>query len=221
MKTDTPAPTGTISPPKNPHMASRLLVLGLGALSACSPTEPPDPPPPPPTVSTVEVTSPIGGIIVVNDIVQLAADATDQNGQPVTASFTWASQDDGIANVDATGVVTGVGPGVTRITASAGVVSGTIDVTVSAADLPGIQTLLDDPFADALFSSVGGATEAAVRATWTTCSSGRAAGNLTAVRDCLAQARTDLGQSTDQSKTPLLSLVGLFVDWIERLLNLP
>jgi uncharacterized protein YjdB len=49
---------------------------------------------------------------------QAIAVATDPTGQQLTATFTWASSDAGIATVDGNGVVTAVAVGSALITAS-------------------------------------------------------------------------------------------------------
>jgi hypothetical protein len=199
------------------------LTLGLVFLTACSSPTEVDPPDPPvtPTVSSVTVTSPIGGIIAVGGSVQLSASASDASGQPITATFTWTAGDGSVASVTPAGVVTGSGAGATDITASASGVNGSVSLTVADADLGAIAALLDDPMANAMLSAVGGSAETAFRTTWQECATGRSSGNLEAVRDCITQARADLALSSEAPKRALVTLLGLFVDWIERLLNLP
>lgn len=201
-------------------------MLAAFALAACSeqpmgPGPEQQPPVETPTVAAIDVDSPIGAIIAVAGSVQLTAAALDQASQPITATFSWTAGDVAVATVSPQGVVTGAGPGTTTITAAASGATGALDLTVAETDLAAIQSLLDDPHADRLFVGIGGSTETALRTSWAVCGSGRAAGNLTSVRDCVTQARADLAQSADVSKGPLVALVGLFVDWIERLLNLP
>ena len=63
--------------------------------------------------------------------VQLTATVLDQNGQSVEdAVVTWQSGDESVATVNAQGLVTAVGNGVARITATSGSVSSGIDVSV-------------------------------------------------------------------------------------------
>ena len=63
--------------------------------------------------------------------VQLTATVLDGNGQPVAgAVVTWTSSDESVATVSAQGVVTAVGNGVARITATSGGASSGIDVSV-------------------------------------------------------------------------------------------
>ncbi len=55
---------------------------------------------------------------------------------PSYALVTWTSSDEDVATVDASGVVTGVSAGTAMITAKAGTVSATCEVTVTAAEIP-------------------------------------------------------------------------------------
>ena len=66
--------------------------------------------------------------------VQLTATVLDGNGQPVAgAVVTWTSSDEAVTTVNAQGLVTAVGNGVARITATSGSASSGIDVTVMQA----------------------------------------------------------------------------------------
>lgn len=212
--------------PRGERLATRrrLLLLGAATLLACSeqPMDPGQQQPPveTPAVTTIEVTSPAGEIIAVTGSVQLTAAAYDQEGRPITATFAWTVADGAVATVSAAGVVTGVGAGATTVAAAANGVRGTLDLTIAETDLAAIQRLLDDPHAERLLASIGGATETALRASWAQCGSARAAGDLASIRDCITQARADMAQSADASKGPLVALLSLFVDWIDRLLNL-
>ena len=65
------------------------------------------------------------------ETVQLTAEAFDANGHGVAgAVFSWESADALVAEVDALGLVSGIGEGVATITASAGAASGSAIVTV-------------------------------------------------------------------------------------------
>lgn len=198
-------------------MRARFMVVGICLLTGCaeSPTAPEVE-----GVKSVTVSSPIGTILAVGRTAALSATAADAAGASVAASFTWTSADESVARVSSSGVVTGIGRGGTTITAVADGVSGRLDVRVADADLDAIGRLLDDPLGQALLSSIGGADESALRAAWSGCVAGESTGNLSAVADCVAETRAELAGGGDPAKRPLLSLLGLFVDWIERNLNL-
>lgn len=67
----------------------------------------------------------------IGDTVRLAAEAFDANGNPVAdVGLAWASEDDGVATVDATGLVNATGAGTANITAAAGGATGTAAITV-------------------------------------------------------------------------------------------
>ncbi len=81
-------------------------------------------------IASVTVSAPARSIGVGNTA-QLSAIAFDQTGaQLVGVAFQWSSSDNAIATVSSTGVVTGVANGSARISALAGTVSGSADVTV-------------------------------------------------------------------------------------------
>ncbi len=70
-------------------------------------------------------------LMSIGDTVQLSAAVLDANGQRIEgAVVTWQSGDELVASVSAVGLVTAVGNGVARITATSGSASSGIDVTV-------------------------------------------------------------------------------------------
>ena len=83
-------------------------------------------------VGAVTVTPAADTLVAFGDTVRLSAEAFDANGHAVEgAAFAWASSDTLVATVDASGLVTAAGNGTATITATAGSVSGTAEVTVS------------------------------------------------------------------------------------------
>ena len=76
-------------------------------------------------VASVEVSPAATELTAWGETVQLTAEAFDANGHAVTgAAFSWESAGDLVAEVDATGLVSGIGEGVATVTASAGAASG-------------------------------------------------------------------------------------------------
>ena len=68
----------------------------------------------------------------LGDTLRLAAEPVDANGHAVEgATVTWASGDTAVAVVDASGLVSSVGNGEAAVSATAGSVSGTAEVTVA------------------------------------------------------------------------------------------
>ena len=83
-------------------------------------------------ISAVSVT-PATDTLVAGDTLHLAAEATDANGHPVgEAEFSWESSDTSVAIVDDAGLVTGLGPGQAKVTATAAEITGRADLTVVA-----------------------------------------------------------------------------------------
>jgi uncharacterized protein YjdB len=84
--------------------------------------------------------SPDGGSVVAGQTLTLAAQPKDASGNPVNQGVTWSSSDGTVAMV-AAGVVTALRPGTTAVTATNGVVSKSVNVTV----IPAIADVVVTP----------------------------------------------------------------------------
>ena len=92
-----------------------------------------DPPPTFPEPTTVTVDPATAQLAAQGGTVQLSAEVRDQNGEVMArATVTWASGDEAVATVSASGLVTGVAIGSATITAASGSASGSATVTVVA-----------------------------------------------------------------------------------------
>jgi hypothetical protein len=99
------------------------------------------------------VVSPSTPTVSVGQTVQLTATPEDSSGNPLTGrSVTWSTSAAGVAMVNATGLVTGVGAGTATLTAAAGGHAGTALVTVTSG---GGTVLISEPFADTALGSRG------------------------------------------------------------------
>ena len=88
------------------------------------------------------VVSPAEGTIALGDTLRLGAEAFDENGHAVDAAvFSWSSSNAGVARVDGTGLVEGVGEGTARITGTAGDASGVAEITVENPDRTALVAL--------------------------------------------------------------------------------
>jgi uncharacterized protein YjdB len=73
-------------------------------------------------------------VLPVGEAKQLAAQILDETGNPVAGPVTWESMDKAVAEVTMEGMVTGMAPGTTMLSASAkGVPSVQLPITVAAA----------------------------------------------------------------------------------------
>ena len=87
-------------------------------------------------------------LVALGDTLRLSAEALDANGHPVEgAQFTWTSDDEAVATVDADGLVTAVGNGEASVTASTESAAGSAAVTVEQRPAevsvsPGADTLV-------------------------------------------------------------------------------
>jgi trimeric autotransporter adhesin len=86
----------------------------------------------PPSVASVRVT-PSSAAITVGGTVHMQAAALDAGGNPLTGrTVTWTSDNEGVATVDNTGLVTGIAIGATTITATVEGKSGTAGIALAA-----------------------------------------------------------------------------------------
>ncbi len=106
------------------------VVLSCGD-DGVGPTTPLPPPPPAPVATTVTINPGSASFTALGETARFTAEVRDQNGQTMAgAAVAWASSDASVATVDASGQVTAAGNGTATITATAGSVSGTAEVTV-------------------------------------------------------------------------------------------
>lgn len=202
------------------HRAGRHLALGalgfaVGAL-ACAGDDGTGPVP----VASVAVTSPIGGRLAVGHTVQLSTEARDARGRLLpNVTLTWSSSAPGVAQVNASGLVSGAGAGPATISAQASAVTGSLDLQVIAADLGGITTALNDPFTSSLLANLSSAVRTRLQAALEQCANGAAQGNFTTIETCLSGARAEVAGATDPTDRALLANLALFFDYVERLLG--
>jgi len=97
----------------------------------------------PQPVATITIVPSTPAPVIIGDTLQFTATALDTNNTPVTAvTFTWVSTDPTVASItSSTGLLTGLAPGTTDITASATATTGTVTsaavtVTVTCAGIP-------------------------------------------------------------------------------------
>ena len=109
------------------HTAGYALLLAAAALGCNSQSTAA-----PPTIGSIRVTGTATSVVVGNNI-QMQAVARDPDGVPLAGvTFTWASDNNAIATVGSTGIVTGVSVGTVNITAAASGVQGTLRIAVQS-----------------------------------------------------------------------------------------
>ena len=82
-------------------------------------------------VRSVAISPAADTLLARGDTLRLAAEALDANGHAVTgAEFSWASSDTTVATVDASGLVTGIGPGDVGISASSSGIAGQASLAI-------------------------------------------------------------------------------------------
>lgn len=192
-----------------PLPATSVLILSAATVPflGCSGDGPSGPPP----VTSVVVTSPIEDVMAVGRSVQLSAVANDDAGDAISGrSFSWESSDESVATVNETGVVQGLADGSARISAETGDVSGTLDMTVVAAELQTVSGLLDDSFTSRLSAGLTPSVRDAVQTSLTACQDALDEGYLLDLRDCLQDAAsTSTSDATDVALLAVLETITL------------
>lgn len=218
MDPSAPAGAHPPRPPRAPFPRLRLAgAAGLALLTACGGDDPTGPP----AVAAVTVSSPSGTRLAVGRTVQLVAVARDAQGNVVPGvAFAWSSSATTVAPVTGAGVASGSSVGNATIRASVGAVGGTIALQVKGADLAGIKTTVDDAYRVALSAALTTAVRGRTQAAFAECTAGEAAGDFGRIEACLASARAEVAGATDASDRAALATLALFLDHIERLLNL-
>lgn len=117
-----------------PHTAAVISLLFCLLMPACVLDRTAGPAGPP--VATVAVT-PADATVAAGESVQLQATPQDSSGAPIeNRPVSWSSSDPGIATVDATGLVRGLGGGSVTITATCENRSATASITVTGSVPP-------------------------------------------------------------------------------------
>ncbi len=113
-----------------PVRARELLALVGVALASCDSPQSPPAGAPPPEVASVEVLA-AAMEVAVDDQLQLSATVRNGSGAALSEpGVTWTSSAPQVASVDGAGLLTGLALGSTTVTATAGVVSGTIEIDI-------------------------------------------------------------------------------------------
>ena len=121
----------------------RLALIVLPLIAAC------DGGTDPPVAANVSVSLSSVDFAAVGETQQLTASVVDRNGQVIAgASVTWASNDNSVATVSTSGLVTAVGNGSATVTATSGGATGATGVTVAQV----LVVFEVSPSADTLFS---------------------------------------------------------------------
>lgn len=102
-------------------------------LAACGGTDEPTGPGDS-TVTNVVVTAPVASIEARQSLT-LAVELRNASGDVVSGTVSWTSSNQTVLSVSSSGTVTALVPGTATVTATAGNVSGSVDLTVIVADL--------------------------------------------------------------------------------------
>jgi hypothetical protein len=206
-------------------LAKRVALLGLFGLSAACEPEPCGPTDPDPlcnNITGVSIVSPVDTVMAVGFSVQMEATGHDPDGAPVEgAEFNWSSTTPGTATVGAgTGFVTAVAAGTTQVRAAASgsEAVGTINMRAVNADLNEIESLIDDPFFEALRGGLTGAVTTNLDSAFALCATALSAGHVRAVDQCITTA---LGATPGSANnTALMGVMALYLRYARTQLDL-
>jgi len=97
-----------------------------------------------PAIKAINVT-PAAPLVITGSTLAMAASAIDQFGAAIAAAMTWSSSDPAVGTIDpVTGLFTATGLGITTVSATSDVTTGTAIVTVVSAT-PGLSTISASP----------------------------------------------------------------------------
>ena len=206
---------GPDGPPKRLCRRAVALVFSTAIYGACV-TEPS-------SVSSVQVSSTIGTLVPVGQLVTLSAEALRSDGTAVPdATFTWRSSDDNAATVNSLGVVTTRSEGLVVITAieNASNANGSLQLDLVDADVDAADNLLTDPFTAALVGALAVGVSADVQNSVDACLEAVRQGNLTLAREELTGLRQRKDAASDPNDRVLLWVLDLFLMRAEMQLGL-
>lgn len=197
-----------------------LALTALSLFAACGESTQPVTGP-----ASIQLSSPIDTVLAVGRTAQLAATPRDQAGNTLSGvTLNWSSSTPTVATVSANGLVSAIAAGTTTISASAvgpsGPVAGTLRLRVVAADLAQVQTLASDAYLTSLIAGLTAGKRFAVQTALAGCATATGSGNVLAIVACVSSLRSEIASATDGTDRALLSVIALFGDQIERLLNL-
>lgn len=181
-------------------LSLRLACLAA-LLAACGGTDPGDDP----VVASVDL-APDAPSLETGATLQLTATLRTSGGTVVSGRpITWTSSEEGVATVDEGGLVTGVGPGSSEVTATADGVSGAVTVSVTSAavasvtvttggaqPVPGQQLQLTATARDAAGNALEGKAF-----TWTSDDPARATVSATGLVQALAAGTVTISATTE------------------------
>lgn len=211
-----------------------LIALLLSAsVQACSkdpvgpetPQQPQQPQTPqgPAAVASVAVLYVGDSLVMKGRTAALTVSVKDADGNALTdRTVTWSSTDDavaGVAGTDVGAVVTAHAAGAVEITATVEGVAGSADLRVADTDAAGLAQLAEDAFGRALASKLQD-DGAALPGILDDIVAALDQENLSAIRDGLAAARNAIDAPSAPDDVVLYAVVGLFLDHLERFLNL-
>lgn len=175
----------------------------------------------PPVVHSVVITSSVDTIVLRGRTAQLTAIARDAQGTAIGGrQVLWGSSSTGVATVNSSGMLTAVGSGSVTIRADIDGVRGTLRLRVIDANLSPIADLAADAYLRRLVAELTAATRTAVEGALAALDDAVDSGNVAEMLAASATIRSQAGSAKDPSDRVLLAVLVLFMEHIERILDL-
>ena len=190
-------------PVRHSRVGSSLLSLVLLTLTSCGGSEGPGTTGPdvdPPRVTVLNVLPDSVTLPFLGATSTLVAHIRDQNGQPITSTVSWSSDNTAVVTVSSSGLLTALQNGTATVTATAGGVSDAVPVTVqqaasqlevaSGGDQTGAVGQALGEAVVVLAQDAGGAIVAGANVTFVVSSGGGAVGDAIVTTDAEGLAST-------------------------------
>lgn len=195
-----------------------LVACGGGDGGGDGPTGPDNQPP------TVSVLQPAADTTVSQGVAtSFRGSATDpEDGRLTGGSLVWESSEDGRLGTGETVSESGLSEGEHTVTLTATDSEGRAAsdaVGVTVIDLEPVETLLEDPYLDALVADLSSSKRSAIEAALSDCDDALSRGDVPALRSCLSEARSEAGSASDPTDRALGASLDLLLAHAERQLE--
>lgn len=175
----------------------------------------------PPVVRSVAILSSVDTIVLRGRTAQLTAIARDAQGNAIGGRHVlWSSSNPSIATVNPAGVLVGVGVGRVSVNADVDGIRGTLAIRIIAGDLAPVARIAADAYVRRLVEGLSATARTAAEGALTALDDAVNSGNVAEVLAATATIRLLAGSAQDPSDRVLLATLLLFMEQIERAIDL-
>lgn len=175
----------------------------------------------PAVVRSVIIRSSVDTIVLRGRTAQLTATARDAQGNAIGGrQVLWSSGNPSIATVNPAGILTAVGAGRVTINADVDGVRGTLAIRIITGDLAPVSQIAADAYLRRLAEGLSTATRTAAQGALAALDDAVASGNVAEILGAAATIRSLAGSAQDPTDRVLLATLMLFMEQIERSIDL-